>query len=253
VSDLLKKAGTGSAQTTYQVSVVVPIYNEAVVLPRFFSHHAKLLQQGVWQWIFVDGGSTDQSRELMQHATSSFANVCMLESQKGRSAQQSLGLAKAIAPYVVFLHVDTLLPANVEAIFARELRGVNNNDQKCWGRFNVKFEEDCAPMMHVVAWFMNQRSRLTGIATGDQAIFVNKLLLQAVGGLPNQALMEDVELSKRLKRHVPPVCLAEKVETSSRRWQKNGVWRTILLMWRLRYRYFVGDSPQKLTALYNRD
>jgi hypothetical protein len=118
-----------------------------------------------------------------------------------------------------------------------------------WGRFDVRINGR-SPLLHVVAWLMNQRSRWTGIATGDQALFVQRALFQRIGGFPDQPLMEDIEISRRLRKLARPFCLRQRVVTSGRRWDTRGVWRTIFLMWRLRWLYWRGVPPQVLAEAY---
>ena len=154
------------------------------------------------------------------------------------------GAAACAGELLLFLHADTRLPPDADALVRCATLG-----QRRWGRFDVTIDSP-RPVMRVVEALMNLRSRCTGIATGDQAIFVRKDLFEQVGGFPDQPLMEDVALSTRLKRHGPPACLRERVTTSARRWERNGPWRTILLMWRLRAAYFFGADPAKLAWRY---
>jgi rSAM/selenodomain-associated transferase 2 len=154
------------------------------------------------------------------------------------------GAAAASADVLLFLHADTRLPEGADGLISRALAG-----GAAWGRFDVVI--DGRPwMLKVVAAMMNTRSRWTGIATGDQAIFVRRSAFDAVGGYPQQPLMEDIELSRRLRRTGRPACLRQRVVTSGRRWEARGVWRTIFLMWRLRWRYWRGESPARLAQDY---
>lgn len=154
------------------------------------------------------------------------------------------GAAACSGELLLFLHADTRLPHDADVLVRRAAQG-----QRRWGRFDVAIDSPL-PVMRVVEALMNLRSRRTGIATGDQAIFVRKDLFDQVGGFPDQPLMEDVALSTQLKRHGPPACLRERVTTSARRWEREGPWRTILLMWRLRAAYFLGADPSKLALRY---
>ena len=154
------------------------------------------------------------------------------------------GAAQASGDVLLFLHADTTLPEGADmAVLQAVAAGA------AWGRFDVAIEGR-SPMLRWVAWFMNQRSRLTGIATGDQAIFVTRAAFQRLGGFADQPLMEDIELSRRLRALSPPACLRLRVHTSGRRWESRGVWRTIMLMWRLRWRYWRGASPEALARAY---
>jgi hypothetical protein len=148
---------------------------------------------------------------------------------------------------MLFLHADTLLPESADALIVDGLK----RSRRGWGRFDVVISGG-NPLLRVVAWLMNVRSRLTGIATGDQAIFVTRSLFTAAGGYPEIALMEDIALSKRLKRFGRPLCLRHRLVASGRRWEKHGVVRTILLMWRLRLAFWLGADPGKLAVRYDR-
>jgi rSAM/selenodomain-associated transferase 2 len=157
------------------------------------------------------------------------------------------GAARARADVLLFLHADTRLPPLADVLV---LQAVQRSDKgACWGRFDVRIEG--RPwMLRVVAVLMNLRSRASGIATGDQAIFITREAFERVGGFPEQVLMEDIEISRRLKRLGRPACLRARVCTSGRRWEQRGVWRTIVLMWRLRWRYWRGESPARLAEAY---
>ena len=183
--------------------------------------------------IVVDGGSEDATRELA-------AGLCdrVLAAPRGRAAQMNAGAREARGEVLVFLHADTRLPANADEL----VRGL------LWGRFDVQIEGR-HPLLKVIAWSMNLRSRLTGVATGDQAIFVRR---EAFPGFPELPLMEDVAFSKAMKRRSRPACLREKVTTSGRRWESRGVVRTVLLMWQLRLLFFLGISAERLARRYER-
>jgi rSAM/selenodomain-associated transferase 2 len=183
--------------------------------------------------IVVDGGSEDGTAQLA-------AGLCdrLLVASRGRAAQMNAGARQAKGDVLLFLHADTRLPSDADELVRGSL----------WGRFDVRIEGR-HPMLRVVAWSMNLRSRLTGIATGDQAIFVRR---EAFPGFPEIPLMEDVAFSKAMRRRGPPACLRSKVTTSGRRWQARGVLRTILLMWRLRLLYALGADPAVLADRYER-
>jgi len=169
----------------------------------------------------------------------------VVDAERGRARQMNAGAAAADGEVLLFLHADTQLPADADVA----VRAALADGRRAWGRFDVRIAGR-APMLRVVAGLMNLRSRLTGIATGDQAMFVRRQLFQRVGGFPDQPLMEDIELSRRLRALAPPCCLRQRVVTSGRRWETRGVWRTIFLMWRLRWRYWRGESPQALAEAY---
>jgi rSAM/selenodomain-associated transferase 2 len=185
--------------------------------------------------IVVDGGSADATA-----ARAKDGSDAVITALPGRARQMNAGARAARGDVLVFLHADTRLPPNADELIL--------SSHSTWGRFDVDIEGS-HPMLPVIATLMNLRSRLTGIATGDQAIFVRR---DAFGGFPEIALMEDVAFSRAMKRRSRPACLGARVVTSGRRWEEKGVWRTILLMWRLRWRYWRGDSPEALARLYGR-
>ncbi len=169
----------------------------------------------------------------------------IISSEKGRARQMNLGASHASGELLIFLHADTYLPENALQL----IEGRIGNKQ--WGRFDIQLSGDHF-MLKVIAWMMNLRSRLTGITTGDQVIFVTRQAFAAVGHYPEIALMEDIALSKALKKISPPLCIDAKVTSSGRRWGQGGIYRTILLMWSLRLRYFFGADPRLLAELYSR-
>jgi rSAM/selenodomain-associated transferase 2 len=230
-------ADTMIQQSKPRLSVIVPMLNEQAQLAELLAHLQDCKRNNC-ELILVDGGSTDQS---VQQARA--LGFTVLESEKGRARQMNLGAQHAQADYLLFLHADTRLPEDtlgkLDMLLSAHL----------WGRFDVRISGDSA-MFKVIAWFINQRSRLTGIATGDQAMFIRRDLFASMQGFPQQALMEDIELSKRLKKIARPACLREKVLTSGRRWQERGIWKTIFLMWRLRFAYWCGVNPDKLLQKY---
>jgi rSAM/selenodomain-associated transferase 2 len=190
--------------------------------------------------IVVDGGSRDAT---VQRARPRADRVIL--ASRGRALQMNAGAEQASSDVLLFLHADTRVPADVDHVV---LKGLERSG-RVWGRFDVKIDGR-SHVLSVVAWFMNLRSRLTGIATGDQAIFVRRSAFQAVGGFPAIALMEDIALCRRLKRVSRPLCLRERVITSGRRWDKKGMLNTIILMWRLRLAYFFGADPKELARRY---
>ena len=217
-----------------KISLVMPVLNEAGAIAATLASLAPLRARG-HEVIVVDGGSEDGSREL----AAPLADRVMV-APRGRACQMNAGAAAASGEALVFLHADTRLPANADHLVLYALK------KNLWGRFDVAIEGRSA-LLPVIALLMNLRSRLTGIATGDQAIFV---LRKAFAGFPEIALMEDVAFSKSMKRRSPPACLHAKASTSGRRWERHGVLRTIILMWRLRLAYFLGAAPDELARRY---
>ena len=229
-----------------RVSMVVPLRNEAQAMPALLAHLAALQDDGV-QVILVDGGSSDATVSMAEGA-----GFKVLHSAPGRARQMNAGAAGATGEVLLFLHADTRLPPGALAALAAlapSAADAANRPGALWGRFDVRISGRPA-LLRVVAALMNARSRLTGIATGDQAIFVRQAVFSQIGGFAPLALMEDIELSRRLKRLSPPLCLRLKVTTSGRRWEQRGVWRTIFLMWRLRFAYWRGVPADQLARDY---
>ena len=222
-----------------RLSVIVPVLNEAAVIEGSLASLQILRKHGA-ELILVDGGSSDATVSL----ASSLVDRSVVSS-RGRAMQMNAGAAVARAEVLLFLHADTRLPADAMAAI---LDGLDTS-AKAWGRFDVRIEGQPF-MLRVIAGMMNWRSRLTGIATGDQAIFVRKADFLVVHGFPALALMEDIAISRCLAYRSAPLCLRQKVTTSGRRWSNAGVWRTIFLMWRLRLLYWLGVSPEKLLKEY---
>jgi len=220
------------------VSIIIPVLNDEQNL----SHVLQVLQpfrESDHEIIVVDGGSTDNSLMFAQQA----ADVAIV-SKPGRALQMNSGASVATGDVYLFLHADTNLPDD-----ALQLLSALDDRQPLWGRFDVRLSSD-RTIFRLIEWLMNLRSRLTSIATGDQAIFVDADLFDHVGGFPEIALMEDIAMSQLLKKHINPVCLKSKVTTSSRRWETNGIVSTVFLMWKLRLYYFFGVSPERLSQLY---
>ena len=226
-----------------EISLVVPLLNEAENIGTFLDSLSNLRSPKL-EIIFVDGGSTDSTVSQLQAFVQNHSNSILLNTDIGRARQMNHGAKAAMGKVLLFLHGDTLLPLN----FFDEV-GALNKSSRVWGRFDVRFNN---PMLgfSVIAWFMNVRSKLTGIATGDQAIFVRREVFQEIGGFADQFLMEDVELSSNLKRHSRPLCIKLPVLTSARKWEQEGIIKTVLLMWRLRIAYKFGQSPQELVKRY---
>ncbi|MEX1994742.1 MAG: TIGR04283 family arsenosugar biosynthesis glycosyltransferase [Steroidobacteraceae bacterium] len=222
-----------------QISIIIPVLNEAVLLPEALRRLGPFAVRGA-EIIVVDGGSSDGSAQIAGQA-----GLRVLRTQRGRARQMNAGAAAAHGDVYLFLHADTTLPADALDRVQEALR----EGARAWGRFDVALEGD-GVVLALVAWLINLRSRLTGIATGDQAMFVTRRAFRALGGFPDQPLMEDVELSRRLLSRSRPACLRERVVTSARRWQDRGTLRTILLMWRLRWLYWRGRPADELVREY---
>ncbi|HRV77206.1 MAG TPA: TIGR04283 family arsenosugar biosynthesis glycosyltransferase [Thauera sp.] len=219
------------------LAIVVPMLDEAATLPALLVHLAGWRARGC-EVVLVDGGSRDDSVEMARAA-----GFRVLIAERGRARQMNAGAQACGRALMLFLHADTRLPEAADAMVCAALA------VQAWGRFDVHI--DGRPrMLRVVAALMNLRSRLSGIATGDQAIFVRRDVFEAVGGFPDQPLMEDIELSCRLLRVSRPACLRARVRTSGRRWEQRGVWRTIALMWRLRWAYWRGVPAERLAEAY---
>lgn len=224
---------------TVSLSIVVPVLNEAGGIEATLGALAPLRERGA-EVIVVDGGSRDGTVVLARPLADR-----IVDGARGRARQMNAGAAVASAPRLLFLHADTGLPERADELIAAALA----TPAQSWGRFDVVIEGR-SRWLPVVAALMNRRSRWSGIATGDQAMFMTRAAFDAVGGFPDQPLMEDIELSIRLRRLCRPVCLRERVITSGRRWEQRGVGRTILLMWRLRLLYALGVSADRLAPWY---
>ena len=222
-----------------RLSIILPVLNEAAAIGAVLKSLEPLIARGA-QVIVADGGSTDRSAEL---ARSGGAQV--VAAPRGRALQMNSGAAQAHGDVLLFLHADTVLPANADQLISQAL----SSGLQVWGRFDVVITGS-PDMLKLIAALMNLRSRLTGIATGDQAMFMTRSAFDAAGGFPVQPLMEDIEISRRLLKLSRPVCLRAKVQTSGRRWETHGVLRTVLLMWRLRWAYWRGAAPEQLAKLY---
>ena len=223
------------------LAIVMPVLNEAAGIEAALRALAPLRARGA-RVVVADGGSADDTLAGARR----FGGVEVIEAARGRAAQMNAGaLAASGARVLLFLHADTTLPPDADRLIAQALAG----SQQVWGRFDVRIDGRHR-LLRVVERMMNWRSRLSGIATGDQAIFVRREVFIALGGYPELPLMEDIALSKRLKRLGRPACLRAVVVTSGRRWEQHGVLRTIVLMWRLRASYFLGADPQQLAIRY---
>ena len=221
-----------------RLSIIIPVLNEAETIAARLDALQALRARSV-EVIVVDGGSADDSP-----ARAAPLADRVITAPRGRGRQMNAGAEQATGEVLLFLHADTVLPdLATERIEAAVTGGA------LWGRFDVRID-GASVMLPIVAALMNGRSRLTGIATGDQAIFATREAFARVGGFPDIPLMEDIAFSSTMRRIARPACLTEKVTTSGRRWEKHGVWRTILTMWWLRLRFWLGASPQTLAREY---
>ncbi len=219
-----------------KLSIVIPVLNEAPGIEAALAALAPY-RAGSVEVIVVDGGSKDGTTELARP----YADR-VLAAARGRATQMNAGAAAATGDILLFLHADTRLPDRAD----RLVRDGLARSGRAWGRFDGRFDSG----LGFIAFMMNWRSRLTGIATGDQAMFVKRALFERVGGFPLIALMEDVALSAKLKRISRPLALHARITTSARRWRQHGVMRTILLMWKLRLAFFFGADPTELARAY---
>jgi len=222
-----------------RLSIIMPVLDEGDGITGALDALGDLRTLGV-EVIVVDGGSRDAT---VQRARMRADRV--LTAPRGRASQMNAGAAVAAGSVLLFLHADTRLPQEAERLVLDGLARSGHD----WGRFDVTITGR-HPMLKLVATMMNLRSRISGIATGDQAIFVKRDAFRAVGGFPDIALMEDIALTRALKRTSRPLCIRDRAVTSGRRWETNGVFRTILLMWRLRLAYFFGADPAALARQY---
>ncbi len=229
-----------------QISVIVPAYEESEAL---LSHIESLVDLGDFRQVIVVDASRGDGRLVAQSAVKRFASKpcveIMVDAPRGRARQMNAGAAAATGDILLFVHADTALPPGSGQAIEHSLgRGGE------WGRFDVRLDAAGFPY-RMIEFMMNHRSRITGMTTGDQCQFMSRRAFEAVGGFPEQPLMEDIEISKRLKRKFGlPAVPGPRVTTSARRWQVNGVYKTMALMWKLRLMYFFGVSPQKLASLY---
>ena len=221
-----------------KLSIVMPVLDEAAGIAAALQALAPYRERGV-ELIVVDGGSTDNTTDLAGPLADR-----VIAAPRGRGMQMNAGAAAAHGDVLLFLHADTQLPAGADRLL---LNGLSRSG-RLWGRFDVRIED--GGLLALVAGMMNWRSRITGIATGDQAMFMTRAAFANAGGFPAIALMEDVVLSARLKRTGKPLALRARVTISARRWQKHGVLHTVLLMWRLRLGFFLGADPAKLARAY---
>jgi rSAM/selenodomain-associated transferase 2 len=221
------------------LSIIMPTLNEADGIVDALSALSQLRANGA-EVIVADGGSEDRTVELARPRCDK-----LVAARRGRGAQMNAGAQVATGGVFLFLHADTRLPERADRLVIEGLA----TSKRAWGWFDVKIAGRSA-LLPAVAGLMNWRSRLTGIATGDQAIFVERRTFAQAGGFPDDPLMEDIGLSRRLRQVSTPLCLRARVVTSGRRWDEHGPLRTILLMWRLRAAHFLGADPRTLARAY---
>lgn len=237
-SSALAAASTRPAPTeprTCRLGIVIPVLNEA----RTIADAVAAARAQSDTCIVVDGGSTDDTVSQAQRA-----GAQVVRAKRGRALQMNAGAQVADCDVLLFLHADCRLP-----IEAGELIRTHTARGAIWGRFDVRLDSPRLALA-IIAWMMNLRSRLTGIATGDQGIFVARQAFEAQGGFPAIALMEDIAFSRSMRRIAPPVCLRTTMLVSARRWEHRGVVRTVVQMWGLRAAYFFGASPDWLHRQY---
>lgn len=222
-----------------KLSIIIPMLNESQGLPCLLERLLPLHRHNM-EIIIVDGGSNEGSATIAE-----CAGFTVLRSARGRARQMNAGATVATGDVLLFLHADTGLPEGIQPLVSRALR----DGRHAWGRFDVRIS-GTPFMLRIIAALMNLRSRWSGIATGDQAIFITRTAFESVGGFPEQPLMEDIEMSKRLLTLSRPACIARRATTSGRRWEAHGVWRTIFLMWRLRWAYWRGVPASELARAY---
>lgn len=219
------------------IAVIIPVLNEQAGIATTVEAVRRL---GPDELIVVDGGSTDQTREICAEVS-----VACLASPRGRAAQMNFGAARTCSDILLFLHADTRLPLTAFG----DIRQAMNDPACVGGRFDVRLDGD-KTMLRVVEKMISLRSRLSKIGTGDQAIFIRREVFQKLGGFQEIPLMEDIALSRAMKRAGRVACLRSRVVTSARRWEREGVWRTILKMWTLKSLYLMGVSPVRLKRFY---
>jgi len=219
------------------VAVIVPVFNEVRMLPTLIEQLQRLKADAL---IIVDGGSNDGSREILQKS-----GLHWIQSKPGRAAQMNAGANASNSDILLFIHADT----GIDLSHISMLREAMKDGAAAGGRFDIRLSGDRVSF-RVIEWFINLRSRLSKICTGDQCQFVRRSRFKQMGGFSDQPLMEDIEFSKRLKRIGRVISLRQTVTTSSRRWEQHGIIRTVWLMWKLRLLYWLGVSPQQLVHIY---
>jgi len=223
-----------------KISIIIPARNEAENISRLLQSLQVFREHG-HELILVDGHSEDDTCRIAIPLVDK-----LLQTNAGRATQMNAGADEASGDVLWFLHADSVVPEHADELIINAV----TKGTSTWGRFDIRLSGRHR-LLRLVESSMNLRSRLTAIATGDQGVFVTRSLFYRAGGFPQQRLMEDIALSKHLKKFQAPICLHEKLVTSSRRWERHGIIRTILLMWRLRIAYFFGVSADKLALHYD--
>ncbi|MEW5756017.1 MAG: TIGR04283 family arsenosugar biosynthesis glycosyltransferase [Pseudomonadota bacterium] len=223
----------------FVISIIIPVLNEAASIVEVL-HSLSALRGRGHEVIVVDGGSQDDTMALSRPLADR-----VVQAPRGRALQMNAGAAAAQGEILLFLHADSYLPECADQLIIAAVGAKT----KAWGRFDVRLSGGHY-MFRIIETMMNWRSRLTGIATGDQGVFVTRRLFEAAGGFPAIPLMEDIAFSRALKKIARPICLKDRLRTSSRRWEQRGIWRTILLMWRMRLAYALGADPAVLAKAY---
>jgi rSAM/selenodomain-associated transferase 2 len=236
------------------IAVIIPVLNEAKLIGGTL---AQTLALGFDEVIVVDGGSFDRTCSIVRSyaqrqppaslaGQSACSPIRLLSARRGRARQLNAGAAATRCDVLLFLHADTQLPPNASQAIFQALLGAKS----VGGRFNVHFDSDRG-VARIIGDLMNWRSRWSGIATGDQAIFVRREIFEQMGGFADIPLMEDIDFTSRLRRLGHFISLTDTVLTAFRRWEQNGPLRTILLMWTLRFLYWIGVSPHRLQHFYS--
>ncbi len=237
----MQASESSAPHSTASLTIVIPVLNEGELVGSVLASLTTFRGRGV-EVIVVDGGSAAGASEITAFGAGADQ---VIAAPRGRARQMNAGAAAAHAPLLLFLHADSRLPEDADALIPDGLAATGRE----WGHFDVRIQGN-SRWLPVIARLMNLRSRVTRIATGDQAIFVTRQAFDALGGFPDQPLMEDIEFSSRLLRRGPPLRLAAPVITSGRRWDTRGVIRTIILMWWVRLLYFFEVAPERLARLY---
>jgi rSAM/selenodomain-associated transferase 2 len=222
------------------ISVIIPALNEADTMTKTLTALQPMRERGQ-QVILVDGGSRDNTIALAGPLVDR-----VLCSSAGRAVQMNAGAVAASGDLLWFVHADTRMATDTDVLLQN---AVNDSTQE-WGRFDIRLSGDAAAL-RIIGQMMNWRSRLSGIASGDQGIFVRRETFERIAGFADIPLMEDIEICKRLKMSAGrPLCLSHKLTTSSRRWESRGISSTVILMWRLRLAYWLGANPESLARQY---